>query len=129
MSLRNRLKPLQDQLAGTSEWAEAMDTLILMLAPITPFLSEELWQRRHPGRSVHQQRWPQFRADLAAEDALTLIIQINGKMRDRMEIPADTAPDRLPELALERPKIQEQLAGKEVRKVIPVGKKLVNIVA
>ena len=129
MAFRNQLKALQQDLSGSRAWMEATDTLILMLAPITPFLTEELWQARHPGKSVHLQRWPEHDPELAAEDSITLVIQINGKIRDKMEIPADTAPDRLPELAMDRPRVQQLLEGRTVKKVIPVGNKLVNIVA
>ena len=60
---------------------------------------------------------------------MTLIVQINGKMRDRLEIPADTAPESLEAMALQLPRISDALKDKTVRKVIPVGNKLVNIVA
>jgi leucyl-tRNA synthetase len=129
MAFRNQLKGWQRELAGTAAWAEAIDTLILMMAPITPYLAEELWQRRHPGPSVHLQHWPQYRPELAAADTVTLVIQINGRIRDKMEIPADTTEEQTQLFALARPKVQEFLQGRTVRKVIPVGNKLVNIVA
>ena len=128
MAFRNQLKTLRSDLAGSPDWAQAVDTLILMLAPITPFITEELWQQRHPGESVHLQSWPIYDPALAAEETVTLVIQVNGKIRDRMQIPAQTTPDSLPGLAMDRPKVQEFLQGKSVRKVIPVGNKLVNFV-
>jgi leucyl-tRNA synthetase len=129
MSLRNQMKAGRDALEGGAAWEEALDTLVLMLAPVMPFITEELWQARHPGPSVHLQAWPKYDPALATAETVTLIVQVNGKVRDRVEIPADTAPERLHALALGQAKVQEALAGMTVRKVIPVGNKLVNIVA
>lgn len=129
MSLRNQMKQVRTALVGSEIWEEAIDMMALMLAPITPFLSEEIWQRRHPGPSVHTQPWPIFNPELAVAQSITMVVQINGKFRERIDIPADTPTDTLEKLALELPKIQEGLKGKTVRKVIPVGNKLVNIVA
>ncbi len=129
MTLRNTLKTARDALEGSAAWEEALDALLLMLAPIMPFISEELWQARHPGPSVHLQAWPKFDPALATAETVTLIVQVNGKVRDRVEIPAGTAPEQLQGLAMAQAKVQEALAGMTVRKVIPVGNKLVNIVA
>jgi leucyl-tRNA synthetase len=129
MIFRNQLKGARDKLAGSPAWQEAIDKLILMLAPVTPFLTEELWQRLHPGASVHAQDWPAYDPALAEAETVTLVIQINGKIRDKLEISAETEPKELEALALEQPKIQDALRDLTVRKVIPVGNKLVNIVA
>ena len=128
MTLRNHMKQARASLQGTPAWDEAQRLLLLMLAPIMPFITEELWQRRQPGASVHDQAWPAYDPALAAEEAVTLVIQVNGRIRDKLEIPADTPPGALEGLARGLPRIQEALAGKTVRKVIPVGNKLVNIV-
>ena len=108
MTLRNRLKSERERLLGRPLWEEAMDSLILMMAPIAPFISEELWQRRHPGASVHLQSWPVHDPEKAA---------------------ADTDPGQLERLAMEQPKVREALKNKTVRRVIPIGNKLINIVA
>jgi len=92
-------------------------------------VTEELWQRRHPGPSVHTQPWPAYDAALGAEETVMLVIQVNGKFRERVEIPADTPGDRLEKIALEQQKVRDALGDLTVRKVIPVGNKLVNIVA
>jgi leucyl-tRNA synthetase len=128
MSLRNHMKQVRAELCGSPAWEDATDKLLLMLAPITPFITEELWQRRHAGASVHDQAWPAYDPALAASDAVTLVIQINGRIRDKLEIPADTPAARLEALAMAQPKVREALRDKTVRKVIPVGNKLVNIV-
>ncbi|MCZ6532051.1 MAG: leucine--tRNA ligase [SAR324 cluster bacterium] len=129
MAFRNHLKSARGALEGSPAWQEALDTLILMLAPIMPFLSEELWQRRHSGQSVHLQQWPHYDPSLIQTESVTLVIQINGKIKDRLEISAGTDSGELESLALQQPKIQDALKNLTVRKVITVGNKLVNIVA
>jgi len=129
MTLRNQMKSQRDAVEGTPAWNEAIELLLLMLAPIMPYITEELWQARHPGPSIHVQDWPKVDAAAATSDTVTLIVQVNGKVRGRIEIPSGTAQDQLQPLALAEPKVQEALAGLTVRKVIPVGNKLVNIVA
>ena len=70
-------------------WNESLKALALMMSPITPFLSEELWERLGHQYSVHQQRWPAWDPDLAADEMITLVVQVNGRLRDRIEVPAD----------------------------------------
>ena len=129
MTLRNQLKAARAGLEHSPAWTEALDTLILMLAPLTPFLAEELWQRRHPGPSVHVQAWPKFRPELVAQDEVTVVVQVNGKVRERLQVAVNTAGAELERLALAQPKVRESLAGQTVRKVITVENKLVSIVA
>ena len=111
-----------------------MDSLLLMLAPETPHIAEELWQRRHgkqgfsAAASIHVQAWPAFDPELAKADTITLVVQVNGKVRDKIEVPAGIAEAAACEAALARPAIQKWLEGKPVRKVIFAGGKLVNIV-
>ncbi|HNS03527.1 MAG TPA: leucine--tRNA ligase [Anaerolineae bacterium] len=129
MALRNALKGARAAgLHGTEVWNEGLDSLLLLLAPIAPHISEELWQRRHPGPSVHVQRWPTWDADTAREDVVTLIVQVNGKVRGKIEVPAGVDEAAARELALADPNVQRHIAGKPVRKVIVAGGKLVNIV-
>jgi len=129
MALRNQMKSARASTEGSVVWKEAIDMFLLMLAPVMPFITEELWQKRHPGKSIHTQDWPAFDPALAERQSLTLVLQVNGKVRDRMEIPANLSGDELVKLAMDSPRVQEELEGKTVRKVIPVGNKLVNIVA
>ena len=108
--------------------AEVLRTLTLLLAPITPFLAEELWERQGGGYSVHQQPWPTYDPALIVEETVTLIVQVNGKVRDRIEVPAALGEDAARELALTSEKIAPHLEGKEPKKVIYVRGKLINIV-
>ena len=113
---------------GTEAWEEAIETLLLLLAPCCPHIAEELWARTGRHYSVHQQSWPQFDADLAAEEVITLVVQINGKLRARLEMPADITEEAAQEAALSDENVQRHIAGKEVRKIIYVPGRLVNVV-
>ncbi len=109
-------------------WEEAIKTLLLLLAPCCPHITEELWARTGRPYSVHQQSWPQFNADLAAEEVITLVVQINGKLRARLEVPAGITEEAAREAALADANIQRHLGDKVIRKVIYVPGRLVNVV-
>ncbi len=129
MELRNSIIEAQKkQNVSQAAWDEATDNLILLLAPIAPYVTEELWAQRGHGYSVHQQAWPTWDAEIAKEDAITLVVQINGKVRDKIETAAGQDDEALKGIALGSEKIQGWLEGKESRKVIVVKGRLVNIV-
>ncbi|WP_449417712.1 leucine--tRNA ligase [Phormidium nigroviride] len=109
-------------------YAEGMRTLILLLAPFAPHIAEELWQIIGNSESVHHQTWPV--ADLSAliADEITLVIQIMGKTRGTIQVPATTDKDALEKYARESEVAQRYLEGKEIKKVIVVPGKLVNFV-
>ena len=87
-------------------------------------------QKLKPGSgSVHSQSWPAFDEELAAEELITLVVQVNGKVRDRLEISAGTSKEETEQSALAAPKIQSYLEGRKIRKVIVVPERLVNIVS
>ena len=129
MALRNTLKAARSTpIYGRDAWNEGVDSLLLLLAPIAPHLTEELWQRRHPGPSVHVQRWPRWDDEAVKEDVVTLVVQVNGKVRGKIEAPANIDEAAARELALAEPNVQRHLEDKVIRKVIVAGGKLVNIV-
>ena len=129
MTFSNRLmKARETAIYGTPTWDEALDNLLLLMAPSMPHAIEELWQRRHPGPSVHVQQWPEFDPEIAKETTFTLIVQINGKVRDKIEVSADIGEDEAKEKALNSGGARRHVEGKEIVKVIYVGGKLVNIV-
>ena len=99
-----------------------------MLAPLMPFVSEELWERIGGAYSVHQQAWPAFDPDVAREETITLVVQVNGKVRERIEVAADITEEGARAAALASDKVQKWLEGKSVRKMIYAPQKLVNIV-
>ena len=109
-------------------WQEASEALLLMTAPLAPHIAEELWSRSGRTGSIHQQAWPEWEADLAREEEVTLVVQVDGKVRDRIQVTAGIEEGRAKELALSSPHVQKYLDGKAVRRVIYVPGKLVNIV-
>jgi leucyl-tRNA synthetase len=107
--------------------AEAVDTMLLLLAPMTPHVTAELWERRHGGH-VHEQPWPQADPELVRRQAVTLVVQVNGKVRDRIEVDPAIDQAEAERLALASPRIQEQLAGEAPARVVSRPPKLVNLV-
>jgi len=129
MEMTNYLSKVQaDRSADAASWQEAIDALLLMLAPVTPHFAEELWTRTGHAYSIHNQPFPTWDKGLAAEEQVTLVIQINGKVRDKVEVPASIAEPEARELALSQPRVKSFLAGKQPEKVIYVPKRLINIV-
>jgi leucyl-tRNA synthetase len=111
----------------------AMRTFLILLNPFAPHISSELWERlsaefRDAVGDVAQQSWPVYDERLLVEDEVEIVIQINGKLRDRVKMPIVATEEELKAVALANPKIQDRIAGKAVRNVIVVPKKLVNIV-
>ena len=86
------------------------------------------WARTGQPYSIHQQSWPEFNAELAAEEVVTLIVQINGKVRARIEVPADIGEENAKATALADENVQRHIEGKQIRKVIYVPGRLVNVV-
>jgi len=107
---------------------DAVDKLLLVMAPMTPHVTAELWERRHPGAHIHTERWPTFDPTLASALTETMVVQVNGKVRDRIEVDAGVDEAEMERLALASPKVQAALDGGEPRKVIARPPKLVNIV-
>ncbi|MDY7092287.1 MAG: leucine--tRNA ligase [Acidobacteriota bacterium] len=129
MELLNEMYSAREAGAGGTEaWDEALRLYTLMLAPTAPHLAEELWQRLGNDYSVHQQAWPKMDEDAAAEEEITLVVQVNGKVRDRIQAPADITREAAEKLALASEAAQRHMDGKEPRKVIYVPGKLVNVV-
>jgi leucyl-tRNA synthetase len=109
-------------------WESSIKTLLLLLAPTAPHLAEELWQRSGHDYSIHNQSWPQWDKELAKDEEITLVIQVNGKLRDRVAVPASISEEEAKQLAMEQPKVQTHLGGKEILNIIYVPGRLVNIV-
>ncbi|MEN8098195.1 MAG: leucine--tRNA ligase, partial [Chloroflexota bacterium] len=128
MELRNTMRELKKSLYGSAVWTEAIETLLLILAPFAPHITEELWGQLGKPYSVHTQSWPQWDAEIAAEPMITLVIQINGKVRDRIEVPAGIDEDEAKQKALESQTVAGYLQGREVRRTVYVPGRLINIV-
>ena len=117
--------------AGTvasSAWEESIDILLRLLAPTTPHLTEELWQRTGRNYSIHNQSWPQWDEALAKDEEITLVVQVNGKLRDRIMVPASITEAEAKQKVLESQRVSAHLEGKEIVKTIYVPGRLVNLV-
>ncbi len=129
MELTNLMQKLKETSAvHTEAWTEARDTLILLMAPFTPHIAEELWVRTGHPYSVHQQSWPTWDEELTKEETITLVVQVNGKVRDKIPAPAGLTEEEAKRLALASPKVQKHLNGKEIRRVIFAQGRILNLV-
>jgi leucyl-tRNA synthetase len=108
---------------------EAIEALVLMISPFTPHMAEELWEMLGHGNGIVAAGWPAFDEAVAKADEIVVPVQVNGKVRGRLTVAADTAEDRLRELALADPQVVKYLEGKTVRKVVVAGGRLISIVA
>jgi len=107
---------------------EAVRTILLLLSPMVPHFCAELWQQIGQPRSIDQAQWPELDVEAAKEDELTIIIQVNGKVRSRLLVPADMDDETIKEMAMTDRNVQKIINGGPVKKIIVVQKKLVNIV-
>jgi leucyl-tRNA synthetase len=111
-----------------SAWKGAVDTLLLLLAPTAPHLTEELWQRTGHDYSIHNQGWPKWDEALAKEEEITLVIQVNGKLRDRITVPVSITEDEARALAMDSQKVKAYLGDRKVASAIYIPGRLVNLV-
>ncbi len=109
-------------------WGEAIRSLLLMLAPSAPHIAEEMWERLGGTYSIHQQSWPQYDPNAAAEEKFTLVVQVNGKVRGKIELPVDVSEEVAKAAALNEENAKRYLEGRTPAQVIYVPKKLVNVV-
>ncbi len=129
MELLNEMtKAREAGVYGTPEWNEAVDIYLRMLAPVAPHIAEELWAQTGRKYSIHNQTWPAVDEEAVKEGEITIPVQINGKLRDRVIVPADASEEDIRSAALASETVQKFLGGKPPKKVIVAQKKLVNIV-
>jgi leucyl-tRNA synthetase len=129
MELTNYLGKIKE--AGSvsiKTWNEATTVLLLLLAPTAPHMSEELWQKTGHKYSIHNQSWPKWDKQRVTSDEFTLVVQVNGKLRDRLTVPVSVTEDEAKNLAMGLEKVKAFVTGKQVAKVIYVPGKLINIV-
>lgn len=113
---------------AASLFRESVEAVVLLLSPFAPHLCEELWERLGTGKPLYATRWPSYREEALKVDEALIIVQINGKMRSRLTVPADASEEQVKEAALSDPKMGEWIGGREIRKVIYVPKRLINLV-
>jgi len=129
MEFTNELyRYVQDPVGSESRTlAGAIDTLLLLMAPMAPHISAELWAQRRGGH-IHEERWPVADPAKLVVDSVTMVVQVNGKVRDRIEVPATVDAAEAERLALASEKVQAHLGGNPPRKVIARPPQLVNLV-
>jgi leucyl-tRNA synthetase len=108
---------------------ELIESLLLMLSPMAPYLSSEQWSRLGHDRPIYLERWPSFDESLAAEEQITMVVQVDGKVRDTITVPADITDAEMQQRALASPKVQAHLEGRAPAKVITKPPKLVSLVS
>jgi leucyl-tRNA synthetase len=109
-------------------WKEAIRTLMLMIAPTAPHMAEELWMKSGYAYSIHNQKWPDWDEKLVQVEQVTLVIQVNGKLRDRFSVSVNISEEEAKKLAMESPRVSPHIAGKQLVNAIYVPRKLVNLV-
>jgi leucyl-tRNA synthetase len=107
---------------------EERNKIIILLSPFAPHLAEELWKKTGHKESVSLEKWPKYKEELLKEDSINLMIQINGKLRDKMESNINISEEDTTKKVLKREKIKKWIQGKEIKKIIFVPGKLINIV-
>jgi leucyl-tRNA synthetase len=113
---------------GAAQWRELVRTFTLLLAPMTPHVAEEVWQRLGHEGSVLDVDWPSWDESLAADEVVTVVVQVNGKLRDRLEVAVGAGQDEILAAARTMPNTLRFLEGKQIVKEICVPGKLVNFV-
>ncbi len=131
MEFTNELQRYRREESGCHRptYDAAADALLLMLAPMTPHVTAEAWERRHgPDARLHAQPWPSYDPDLARAEQVTMVVQVNGKLRDRIDVTPDISETDAVALALASLKVIEELDSKEPSRIIARPPRLVNVV-
>jgi leucyl-tRNA synthetase len=118
----------EDHFSNQKNWRFALESLLQLLAPFAPHITEELWSQMGHSDSVHTSKWPEYDEQYLVSETMTIVVQVNGKVRAQLELPVGTDETAVKEAALKDEKIAERLAGKNPKKVIYVPNKLVSIV-
>jgi leucyl-tRNA synthetase len=127
-TFRRERDALRKSVAGRALLRETQRNMVLLLAPFTPHVCEEMWSRIGETGLVCRAPWPAFDPALAQEEKTMIVIEINGKIRDKFEAAIDLAEDEMKAQALASPRIQALIGGGPVRKVVCIKNKIVNIV-
>ncbi|MBN1248992.1 MAG: class I tRNA ligase family protein, partial [Anaerolineae bacterium] len=128
MELTNALGKAKPAYWGSELWDEAVTSLLLLMAPATPHMAEELWVKLGKPYSIHQQSWPTWDAAMLVEETVEIPVQVNGKVRGRVTVAADAGEEAIREAALADENVQRYLEGKQIIKVIIPRGQIVSIV-
>ena len=129
MELLNAVNKFDDETdAGRAVQHEALEAVVLMLSPIVPHICHALWQELGHGTPLIDQAWPEIDQSALELDLVEMVVQVNGKLRARVSVPADVDKDAIEQLAIADANVRRFIDGKDIRKVIVVPGRLVNIV-
>jgi leucyl-tRNA synthetase len=128
MTFSSALEDYRGQYGDTVCFYEARKVLVLLLAPLAPFITEEAWHLWGEEGSVHHQRWPAYDPEIARPAEVTMAVQVDGRVRDRITVPAEADEETVREAALAAPAAQRALNGRRVEQVIVVPGRVVNVV-
>jgi leucyl-tRNA synthetase len=129
MECNNALIKLQnEEVARSAAFQSCLETMIQLLAPLAPHITEELWNQTGHEQSVHTTEWPQYKEEMTHDESYTLVVQVNGKVRERIEVATETSEQDIRTLALGNQRVAQFIGEATVQKVIYVPGKLVNIV-
>jgi len=128
MEYTNALSKAKEAVWGTPAWDTALTHLLLLLAPITPHLAEELWESLGKPYSIHLQPWPMWDEAMLAVEELEIPVQVNGKVRGKIVVAADADEATIKAAALAEPNIRRYVEGRQLVKIIVAGLKLVSVV-
>lgn len=128
MELVNEMYKYKEGEINEALYGTAMKNLVIMLAPFIPHVTEEMWEHLQMDGSVHDQLWPEFDEKALVKDTVEIVVQINGKIKEKMNIAGDLSREEMQQVAMENEKVKALTEGKNVVKVIAVPNKLINIV-
>jgi leucyl-tRNA synthetase len=131
MELTNEIYRLEGEVAGGAgrpALREALETLVLLLSPFTPHMCEELWERMGRRPYVFDRPWPVADAEAARQETVELAVQVNGRIRARIQVPADAPEEEVRRQAIEEPRVKQEVSGKELARVVLVPGRLVSVV-
>ena len=128
MEMVNGLYAYKEQKISGAVIKEAVENLLLLLAPFAPHMTEELWEKLGKKESIHLMPWPKYDIEAMAEEEIEIVVQVNGKVKGKVSLSAEATEEDMKKAALENDKIKPHIKGKNVVKMITVPKKLVNIV-
>jgi leucyl-tRNA synthetase len=123
------IKQQNDPVSRSVAYRRTLETMMQLLAPFAPHITEELWHQTGHTESIHTTMWPEYSEDLTQDETFTLVVQVNGKVRERMEVAADISEDEVRKLALGNERVQSFIGDATVKKIIYIPGRLINIVA
>ena len=128
MEMVNEMYKYKEGQVNPGLYGTAIKDLVIMMAPFTPHVAEEMWEHLGFAGSVHEQSWPSYDEKALVKDTVEIVVQLNGKIKEKLDIAGDLSREEMEKVAMENEKVKALTEGKNVVKVIAVPNKLINIV-